>query len=84
MSVTTYGQLSSEKIVNENMIVRDMVKEISNVGINERQRLFLIYLLALELENVELMKKLTSLVKCDSSESVLLIGKDNDDGSIDS
>jgi hypothetical protein len=79
-----YGQISSEKITNENTVIRDIVREISNIGINERQRLFLIYLLSLELENIELLKKITSLVKSDSNESVLLIGKDNDDGPIDS
>lgn len=84
LNATMYGQISSEKITNENTVIRDIVREISNIGINERQRLFLIYLLSLELENIELLKKITSLVKSDSNESVLLIGKDNDDGPIDS
>ena len=47
-----YGQLSSEKISKENEECRKIVKEILNVGLTQRQQMFLIYLLSLELENI--------------------------------
>jgi len=41
---------------------REIVQEIKNFGINERQKLYLIYLLSLELENREVMLALTKAV----------------------
>ena len=67
-----FGKLSSEKQAEENTFCRHIVSEINNVGITERQRAFLIYLLALELENIELMKAVTATVREDSSVSFLV------------
>ena len=44
------------------MECREIVREIKDFGINERQKLYLIYLLALELENREVMLALTSAI----------------------
>ena len=44
------------------MECRNIVQEIKNFGINERQKVYLIYLLALELENREVMLALTTAV----------------------
>lgn len=41
---------------------RDIVLEIRNFGISQRQLVYLIYLLALELENTEVMRALTEVV----------------------
>ncbi len=46
--MTTYGLLSSEKIAKENEECRALVKEILNVGLTQRQQMFIIYLLSLE------------------------------------
>ena len=45
----TFGKLSSEKLAEENEECRKIVKEILNVGLTQRQQMFLIYLLSLEL-----------------------------------
>lgn len=78
-----YGQLQSEKVAEENRTAREIVKEIGNFGINERQRWMIIYMLAMELENIEDLKALTSFVKSRKGENVFLTGKETYNGSID-
>lgn len=51
-------QLSKEK----RQIVRDILLEIKTFGVSQRQILFLIYLLALELENREAMDAIVKAV----------------------
>ena len=58
-----YGKLQSEKIADENKVARDIVKEISNFGVSDRQRWMIMYLLSLELENVNDVKDLTTFIK---------------------
>jgi hypothetical protein len=58
-----YGQLSSEKSAKENEDCRRIVKEILNVGLTQRQHMFLIYLLSLELENIEYVQALADTIK---------------------
>lgn len=41
---------------------RDIVKEIKNFGVNQRQILFLIQLLSMELENGDLMRALVKTI----------------------
>lgn len=59
----TYGQLHSEKLALESKISRQIVSEINQFGINDRQRWLVIYYLALEMENVDEMKELTGFIK---------------------
>lgn len=63
MSVKLYGQTQSEKRADENNVCRQIVREVNNFGITQRQTLLLIYLLATELENIEQMKSITKLVR---------------------
>lgn len=77
-----YGQTSSEKIAEENQTCRQVVREIGNFGISERQRLFIIYLLALELEDVEAMKSVTSLVR-ELDNQTFIVDKADDAASSD-
>jgi hypothetical protein len=69
-----YGQMKSEKMAEENELCRQMMREINNFGISERQRLMLIFLLAQELENVEQMKAVTKLVREVGGDELFLIG----------
>lgn len=59
-----------------------MVREINNFGITQRQSLFLIYLLASELENVEHMRAITKLVRELGGEDLFLSGKPEPDREI--
>lgn len=58
-----YGESKSEKLAEENQVCRQISREISLFGITERQRLMLIYLLAMELEDTNQLQEITSVVK---------------------
>jgi len=75
-----YGQLSSEKISKENEECRRIVKEILNVGLSQRQQMFLIYLLSLELENINHVKDLTDVIKEIAGDEIFV--SRSDDGKI--
>lgn len=77
----TFGQLSSEKMAKENEDCRRIVKEVLNVGLSQRQQMFLIYLLSLELENIEHVKNLTDLIKEIAGDEIFV--SRSDDGKTD-
>jgi hypothetical protein len=76
----TFGKLSSEKLAEENEECRKIVKEILNVGLTQRQQMFLIYLLSLELENIEYVKDLTEVIKEIAGDDIFV--SRSDDGKI--
>lgn len=85
--VVRYGATPAEKTAAENLDCRRIVREISLYGISQRQQLFIIYLLALELEDIDAMKSITAAIKsCASSNSLFLAGTEEEksDGSSDS
>jgi hypothetical protein len=59
-----------------------MVREINNFGVTQRQTLFLIYLLASELENVEHMRAITKLVRELGGDDLFLSGRPEPDREI--
>lgn len=79
-SATMYGQLKSEKVAEENETCRKIVREVAHFGVSERQRLMLIYLLALELENTAVMQAITTQVR-ELSDEMFIIDQENHDGS---
>ncbi len=72
--IIKYGKLSSEDVAQENSTCRDIVKEISLFGISERQRLLVIYLLALEIEDVEKLRPIVDTVKEVAGKEIFLSG----------
>lgn len=80
--IVRYGQTDAEKVAEENQSCRQIVHEINNFGINERQRLFIIYLLSMELENVEHMQVLSSVVRELGGREIFLIDREEKDGTI--
>lgn len=58
-----YGQTRGDKLAQENNEARQIVAEIANFGINDRQRWLVMYYLALELEDVEKMQEVTAFLK---------------------
>ena len=60
---TVYGELNSEKLAKDSSTAREIVKELGQFGINDRQRWLVIYFLSMELENIDEMKKMTSFIK---------------------
>ena len=61
--VKYYGQLESEKLASDNKQAREIVKEINNFGISDRQRWLIMYMLSLEIENVDDMRAMSSFIK---------------------
>lgn len=77
MNLQTFGQLSSEKFAVENEECRKIVKEVINIGLTQRQQMFLIYLLSLELENINHVKDLTDVIKEIAGDEIFLSRSDN-------
>lgn len=85
MTQTYYGELQSEKLTKENETAREIVREINNFGINERQRWLIIYLLSMELEIVEDLKKMTNFIKETKGDNIFLMSSEElQDGPINS
>jgi hypothetical protein len=78
-----YGQMQSDKIAEENLTCRKIVKEINNFGISQRQTLFVMYLLASELECGEHMQAITQLIRELGGNELFLIGHSPDEGGQD-
>jgi len=76
-----YDQLKSEKFAQENEDCRKIVKEILNIGLTQRQHVFLIYLLSLELENIDHVKDITDVIKEIARDEIFI--SRSDDGKSD-
>lgn len=63
MSDVVYGQLDSEKVAKENETCRKIVSEVTNFGVTQRQLKYIIYLLALNIDDVEVMRELVGAIK---------------------
>lgn len=75
-----YGQLASERLAEENEECRKIVREISLFGVSQRQQMMIIYLLALELDDVERMRAITKLVKDIAGSELFLAAPEDSDG----
>ena len=75
-STVHYGTSASDRLAEENLTCRKIVKEIGDFGVTDRQRLMIIYLLALELENVQHMREVTATVRGLEGADVFLVDKD--------
>ena len=73
-----YGQSDSEKLAEEKQTCREIAKEVTNFGVSQRQQLFLIYLLALELEDVEKMQVLTSVIRDLAGDDLFIVDRSQD------
>lgn len=59
-----FGKTQAEQLAEESAIAREIVRELVNdIRVSQRQIGHIIYGLALNVENVELMKQLTTLVR---------------------
>ena len=52
--------INKEKLVSDQLIARQIVGEILNFGVSQQQILSVCYLLSLELEDAEAMKKIST------------------------
>jgi hypothetical protein len=81
MTIQRFGETESEKLAKEKQLAREIIKEINNFGITERQRWMIIYMLALEMENISDMREVTSFVK-EYKGDIFLTGGEIFDGKI--
>lgn len=63
MADIVYGRLDSERTAEENEACRRIVSEITRFGVSQRQLKYIIYLLALNVEDVDVMRELVGAVK---------------------
>ena len=57
------SDVTVQRIVKQKKISREIVSEIINFGVNEDQKIYIIYNLCLTLENNDLMKELACILK---------------------
>jgi hypothetical protein len=74
VTAVLYGEAQSEKHAEENQLCRQIVREINNFGVSQRQTLMVMYLLASELENMEHSRALTRLIRELGGDELFLIG----------
>lgn len=79
MNHNLYGQMVSEKHAEENNVCRQIANEITKFGISDRQRLFLIHILSMELENLEYARAITSAIKEIDTGEIFLTSQQNED-----
>ena len=61
--IELYGKSNTDKLAEESLIARKIVKEIAEFGISDRQRCLIMYYLSLELEDIEKTQAISSFLK---------------------
>ena len=61
--LTSYGETDDEMDIRDRARCREIVQEILNFGVSQKQIVQLVYLLSLELENIKDMKYLSNACK---------------------
>lgn len=69
-----YGKLASEKYAEDILTCRQIVSEITNFGVSQKQIWYIIYLLGLHLESVDEMNEVVGFVKETKGEELFLSG----------
>lgn len=62
MSIRKYGTSNDEKILQESLEAKQIVKEILTYGVSQKQLMYIINDLALNLENMDHCRRLVNLL----------------------
>ena len=62
MTTKQFGTSEEEELIQDKIKAREIVQTVIEYGVNQKQLEQMIYLLAMELENVSLMKELTQSI----------------------
>lgn len=62
MTTKQFGTSQEEEQIQDKIKAREIVQTVIEYGVNQSQLTQMIYLLAMELENVQLMKQLTQII----------------------
>lgn len=63
MGIRRYGSSDDEKILKESIESKEIVKEIMDHGVSQRQIMFILHDLTMQLENNDHIKRITSLLE---------------------
>ena len=78
-----YGELKSEQAAEESRVARDIVREIGNFGVSDRQRWLIMYFLALELEKNQDMDAVVAFIIAQKGNELFVSGAEEEaDGKI--
>ena len=77
MTVKSFGTSEAEDNVQDRITAREIVQSTLQYGVNQKQIEQIIYLFAMELENVSLMKALTKTINesREGTESNIITGE---------
>ena len=62
MTTKQFGTSKEEELVKDKIKAREIVQTVLEYGVNQAQITQMIYLLSMELENLDLMKQITNLI----------------------
>lgn len=62
MTVKQFGTSNEEQLIKDKIKAREIVQTVLEYGVSQAQMEQMIYLLSMELENVDLMKQLTQTI----------------------
>ena len=71
-------QTNVKKLAEEREVVRKILTEINNFGVTQHQRLFLIYTLALEIEDLETRFDISTVARSRMQELNFLVTSDDE------
>jgi len=63
MSIKQFGKSQEESSIEDNIKAREIVQSVLDYGVNQDQITQIIMLFSMELENMNLMKDITNLIK---------------------
>lgn len=74
MGIRTYGTSLDDKTIKESQEAREIVAEILNYGVSQKQILYIINDLAMNIENHDHMKRIVNTIR-DVKEDTIIVSK---------
>lgn len=62
MTTKQFGTSDEETLIKDKIKAREIVQTVIQYGVNQRQLEQMIFLLSMELENIDLMKQITNTI----------------------
>ena len=62
MTTKQFGTSNEETLIKDKIKAREIVQTVIQYGVNQRQLEQMIFLLSMELENIDLMKQITNTI----------------------
>lgn len=75
MGIRTYGTSVDDKVLKESAEARDIVSKIMDYGISQKQILYIINDLAMNLENPDHLKRIVNVVRAVKEDTIIIANK---------